>query len=505
MDESIKTARLDQTRREIARLRSELGDWLRRFNKSPGGYDENYGRHDSQLKAIKGEVDGAARIIGAALDRTDLNESVGAVYAKCALHDRQLVWLWRVFDFFRDKLAQRDVEGSLTERVLSAADDVIWSCYSPFFNDEKMKERRDPPPLPYVEAGYSPAALRRDQTPGSLVKRGTELDPLRECLTRMPIPLLQLPPVGLNSVWALALIGHEVGHFIQPAVLDDFAYVQKFREAVEQAVKAVSGSTRDEATHWGDWSPEIFADWYFVLTMGPWAVWVMGQFELADNAKMSLQRDGYPSRISRLTLLAELANHYVPEAGARMLSLLGLDMGAALWGDSRVSKDLEIARAVARTVTGPQPDGLGDLRDRLRFKATDYAFDPADTGKSGDVDKWAKTLQGRWSMDEQRDVRAARLIVAGAAQAWSEVLPQWLDLKREAGAARVLDTGKEAEEAEAVYPASAELINTRALEKIAATAVEGRRAAVEPKPKEGAGQALADYLMSPDAALFEVG
>lgn len=108
-------------------------------------------------------------------------------------------------------------------------------------------------------------------------------------------------------------------------------------------------------------------------------------------------------------------------------------------------------------------------------------------------------------MDEQRDVRAARLIVAGAAQAWSEVLPQWLELKREAGAARVLGTGEEAEETEAIYPAPAELINTRALEKIAATAVEGKRAAVEPKPQERTGQALADYLMSPDAALFEAG
>lgn len=481
-----------------------MDDWLRRYNKSGGGGVENYGRHDSQLKAIKGEIDGAAQIINNGLNEVDLTETVGSVYAKCAQHDRQFVWLWRVFDFFRERFAQRDVEGSPTEKVLRAADDVIWSCYRPFFKDD----RREPPPLPYVEAGYSPAALRRDQTPGSLVKRGKELDPLRECLKRMPIPLLQLPPVGLNSVWALALIGHEVGHFIQPAVSDDFVSV--FRSIVEEAAREVKGCDDEEAERWGDWSPEIFADWYYTVTMGPWAVWVMGQFELADEAKMLEQRDGYPSRVSRMALLAALTDRYLPGddaqpgAGARMLLNLGIDTEAAARADKGVAKDMEIVRAVCRAIkTSALPCELGELSDRVRFKAKDYVIDP-ETKNSGDVDKWAKTLQGgEWNMESRKDVRAARLIVAGAAQAWSELLPRWSELKREMPKGRGHGAGVASVEEEMTYPTEAEEINARALERIAATAEEGKRVGVTGRNAETPGKALGDYLMSAEVGLLE--
>lgn len=504
MNESIKIARLDQTRREITRLRKELENWLRRYNKNAGSGVENYGRHDSQLKAIKGEIDAAAQIISKGLDEVDLVQTVGSVYAKCAQHDRQLVWLWRVFDFFRERFAQRDVEGSATERMLRAADDVIWSCYSPFFTGAEMAARREPPPLPYIETGYSPAALRRDQTPGSLIKRGKELDPLRECLKRMPIPLLQLPPVGLNSVWALALIGHEVGHFIQPAVGEDSAYVSVFRGIVEEAAKGVPGCDAEEAEHWGDWSPEVFADWYFTVTMGPWAVWVMGQFELADEGKMLEQRDGYPSRLSRMALLAALADNYLPGAGARMLLRLGIDAEAEAQADKSVAREMETVRAVCRAITtAPLPGELGELSDRVRFKVEDYATDPEDIEKSGDVDKWAKTLRGEWSMESRRDVRAARLIVAGAAQAWSELMPRWSELRRGAPEGRGPGAGGAGGEEGTTYPAEAEEINARALERIAATAEEGKRVSVTGRHVERPGKALGDYLMSAEAALLE--
>ena len=57
---------------------------------------------------------------------------------------------------------------------------------------------------------------------------------------------------------------------------------------------------------WREWSPEIFADWYSVLTMGQWALWAMAQFELQAQTDMLKPRRSYPSALARLHLLAQL-------------------------------------------------------------------------------------------------------------------------------------------------------------------------------------------------------
>jgi len=204
---------------------------------------------------------------------------LGEVYAKCTQTERRSVWLWRVFEFFRSKFDQRDDEK--LKPILQAADEVVWSCYKPFFQNNGIKI--EPAPLPFIGEDYSPSALRKDRMPGSLYKQGEDFAPLKEYLDQLPIPILQLPPNIVTSHWALVLIGHEVGHFIQPLISED--YEDTFREMLAKAVEDAGGDENMQQ-RWREWAPEVFADWYSVLTMGQWALWTMAQFEFQAQTDM---------------------------------------------------------------------------------------------------------------------------------------------------------------------------------------------------------------------------
>ena len=435
MCNSIKEARRQQTQREIERLIGEKGEsgekgelktWFdKRVTQDTNPVTNQYrGQYDSQLKAIFNEVNGAAQIISQDLEGVVLGDlSLGDVYTRCAQADRRMVWLWRVFNFFRDKFDQRD--DPVMGDTLRAADEVVWSCYRPFFQSSKTENRREPPPLPYIAAEYSPAAVRRDQTPGSLLKKGKDFEPLQKYLEKLPIPILQLPPNSITAPWTLVLIGHEVGHFIQPVIQQNFAYVKSFSSSLQQAVKQAGGSSKDQE-RWKNWAPEIFADWYSVLCMGQWAVWVMAQFEIQDEATMLKERSSYPSPIARLALLAELADAYVPGEGSKMLNQLGLNPKQMAL-DHPEATDLSFVEEVARAVRQPLPDGLGGLDNLLAFRAKEFEA-------AGEVDKRSDALLSKKPRDIKRELRKARLIAASASQAWAKIMQMTDTQERETAA-----------------------------------------------------------------------
>jgi hypothetical protein len=159
MCSSIKGARILQTEREVHRLIGEVKLWFDKRVEADTDPDTGIYRaqYDSQLKAIFGEINGAASIISQNLmTETTSAGTIEDVYAKCAGADFQIVWLWRVFNFFREKFDQRD-DPSL-KKALAAADEVIWSCYRPFFQNSKTSTLREPQPLPFIDAQYSPSA-----------------------------------------------------------------------------------------------------------------------------------------------------------------------------------------------------------------------------------------------------------------------------------------------------------------------------------------------------------
>jgi hypothetical protein len=267
----------------------------------------------------------------------------------------------------------------------------------------------------------------------------------------------------------LILIGHETGHFIQPLVQSDFAYVASFRKTVENAVTAADGTEQD-ADRWGGWAPEIFADWYSVLTMGPWAVWMMAQLELDEPERMLDARAEYPSPLARLALLAALADGLTAGAGSAILRELGLDWGAQKTAHPEAS-DLAWVETIAKAVRTSLPAGFSRWEDILFFRAADYEA-------NDQVHRWSNALLADPEPVANKDLRAARHAAAGAGQACWQIMKT---------------------DEEAVQEKNMENLQ-RAAGLIAACAEPGKRAAVvAPKPKPNPGADLADLIDKLDA------
>lgn len=415
----MRDARRDQTRQELVRLRETLKKWLADSEaKDVDKEGKRRYQYDSQLRAIHDSVSAAAQVIKSDLDSFNLDAlSLGSVYAKCAQYDQLVLWLWRVFRFFRDKFDQRD--DCDMGQTLRAADDVLWSCYKPFFQRPKTAGLLGPPPLPYIESEYSPLAIRKEQKPLSLyLDKEIKFEPLQKLLEDMPVDLMRLPTSTVSAAWTLALVAHEAGHFIMPAVGQ--GYAKQFGESLARAVAAAGGGGDDEA-NWHAWAPEVFADWYSVLMIGPWAPWVMAQFELKDAKAMAVTRKYYPPPVVRLKLLSDLADHYVPGEAARSAARLGL--AAEFAAAEQSVKDFGFVRKVCEAITSAQlPDNLGLLQDFVTFRADDFDV-KEDEQKTGEVSKWAGALVKGWKKNDDRQLRTARLVAAGAAQAWAETMP----------------------------------------------------------------------------------
>ncbi len=63
--------------------------------------------------------------------------------------------------------------GDTCSPTLLAADEVVWSCYRPFFWALVNGRVPEPAPLPYIEADFSPSCLRTDRKE-VLARRGPD-------------------------------------------------------------------------------------------------------------------------------------------------------------------------------------------------------------------------------------------------------------------------------------------------------------------------------------------
>jgi hypothetical protein len=294
--------RLERTRVELERLRSDQRAWKAHRRDVPGAE-----RYTSQLEAIDLLVrDGVVQLTDG-LKSVDLGMSEGAIYESCRTFDLRLLWLRRVWQFFRDKFDQRDTDLANT---LRAADEIVWSCYHQVFERARVLKiapgvKAAAPPLPFIEPRYSPSTFPADLVPAGLQ---SEIDRpfLREHLNRLPVSVVRLQPACVSGPWWLLYAAHEVGHNVQYDLLEKQALVESYRELVEHAVRCCGGSGTD-ASRWGRWSREVFADIFSVLMMGPWAIWAMVELEWQSDAAMAESREQYPSGAVRLELMAATA------------------------------------------------------------------------------------------------------------------------------------------------------------------------------------------------------
>jgi hypothetical protein len=198
----LREFRQSQTIGELDRLRDELSAWTECRKRG-----DPRGQYASQLDTLGKEIGGAIEAL-----RESVSSGLGVIltgdlFRRLAVDDRRIIWIRGVWDYFRQKFDQRDDD--TLRPVLRAADEVVWSCYRPFFAN-----RAKPPPAPLccIDPSYVASSVRPDQAAHQF-ERTSEVNegPLADYLLTMPIPIVRLPPVIISSPWALSLIGTKLG------------------------------------------------------------------------------------------------------------------------------------------------------------------------------------------------------------------------------------------------------------------------------------------------------
>jgi hypothetical protein len=394
-------ARRQQGLVEIGRLCSEFVTW-RQKTQLP--------QYTTQLDAIDAEVRACAERLRQALGNLGSTSPVGEGYAVCTRTERQIAWLWRAWDFFRSKFDQR--LNPEYRDTLRAADEVVWSCYRPCFKQPLSERVPDPAPLPYIEMEYSPVAIRPDQA-AVIGGRPNQQELLALAFQKLPTPILKLPVSAIANPWVLALTAHETGHFVQRMVsAKPLEFVAAFKDLVERA----AGDSE-----WGPWAAEIFADWYSVLTMGQWSLHPIAQFGAGDT-RLNTKRGGvYPSLLVRLSLMAALADLY-GFPGTQALDKMGIDLPQK--GDfPEYDADVIAIPAVAKAIY--------ELPE-CRTLARQLDPRPENFKPGGLASQWAAHIRSGATQPESQKSDSARLVAAGAVQAWDQFVFTSVELPDEA-------------------------------------------------------------------------
>lgn len=392
--------RKEQTTLEFNRLRSEVEVW----NKKRAAED-TLNQYKTQLAALENLLDVAAVILKEQLYLIDPNLAAGDFYEQCRLFDLRVLWLRKVWNFYREKFDQRD--DPFLRPTLKAADEVVWSCFNQVFVSNPNK--RPTAPLPFIESSYSPQSFPSELVPYNLKPGETGI--LQDLMNRLPIPLVSLPQSCVNSPWWLVYVRHEIGHQIQHSLLDNKKLVALFQNRVKSTVEE---TTKDEAyaEKWGFWGQEIFADVYSVLMMGEWALWTMVEFELQNRNSMLRRRPQYPSPIVRLTLLNAIASELALDGHA---ALRGIDLTQIGSGNAEVEYDLQQIPAIVKASLTTLPELSESLETLADFRRAEFQ-----TG--GYVSHWAQILPNKNAVgDVSGNLRSPRLAVCAALASWAEM------------------------------------------------------------------------------------
>jgi hypothetical protein len=403
-----KQARVDRSIDELNALARQLDAWVVRRES-----DGRRGQYKSQIHAIKLALDRPIAALRERLNAIDTARSESDVYEECRLFDQRIVWVQRIFAFFRERFDQR--ENDVFKRVLFAADEIVWSCYREVVarcEALHIRTRSRPAPLPFIEHDISPEAFPADLVPPPLSK-DVDAPFFKEFLAALPVPVVRLPPFCVSAPWWLTYLGHEVGHHVQFDVLKGGVLLIDIQTLLEREAAAGGGGEHDKEA-WGNWAREIFADTFSILVMGPWAVDAITEIERAAPAVMQRRRPTYPSPAVRLKLMAALAARLkLPKP----VSLDGAEAEPATPAPgTREHLDAAIAERVAGALLEPLPSLGKPLAAIAGFQVRDFVGPPEPA-----VVTWRKRLKSAATAPVDTSLRAARIAASAALAAFFEV------------------------------------------------------------------------------------
>lgn len=220
-------AHLEAANELIGRLRRPL---LRLAHRLEPGIGQQGEADAERLSATEAELQGVLHLRHTANSRAKLVESV--------------------WNYYLELFGQRQ---SRFAPQLLAMDRIALDCYQAIYTGlGSPRPVPTPPPLAYMETGFTPATFRR----------GIQLSKLARNVN--PFPIVQLPYHRLVNPWTLGAVHHEVSHNIQ----NDLGLWNVVpRRIVSRLVKA--GIPPEIARIWGRWHKEIWADLCAVLLGGP--------------------------------------------------------------------------------------------------------------------------------------------------------------------------------------------------------------------------------------------
>jgi hypothetical protein len=400
--------RIEESLRRLSSLRDEISEWSQhRRRRDPRG------QFSTQLSSLE-------TTLVSALERLELiaaelaPESVAATYEVCRDFDNQLLTVRRLWRWFADKFDQRD--NPRYERVLSAADEVVWSVYAGVMRAAHGGRVPASAPLPYLDELSAPEAVPRDELPPELRPGGYD-EALRLMLARLPIPVVGLPADIRDEPWELALLGHEVGHHLQYDLLPDRALV----DAVGKVVAAAAGDETSGA-EWRWWSRELFADLVGLVTVGSASLVVLLPLELGTERHMlDRERDRYPAPAVRLAVIGAMAGELGLAIGDELDTSMGTvgpvwssrvgDLGQA--ARAAVSADLARVPKVATALVTHQVTGRRTMAQLSAFSARDFI-------PGGAVSARARQLAAGQGVAEQ-GLPVVRNLVSAGVVAWQRV------------------------------------------------------------------------------------
>ncbi len=407
--------RVDQTRRELGRTRVDICAWCEKWRR------RDKARQFETPRRLLGEVlERSLSLLQARLDGLPGASPTGSVYQECAQFDQRLIWVRRLWQYYASKFDQR--ENEQLAPVLSAADEVVWSCYAEVFQNARGGAQRGPAPLPYIEPLYSPQAMPRIDIPPDL-RLDMDRDFFTACLEQLPISLVALPSQCVDAPWWLIFLGHEVGHHVQFDLLPPRALFLAFGKFLGAAADQGAPGQGDR---WKQWSPEIFADAFSVHALGPWAARAIAELETKDDLGMLMEtssgRSAYPAPWVRLSFLAAVATALDPHDEIARKSLPCDDLPAAppeapdgVILRQQAELAIKATPRIAEAVVNGSTEGLGTLK-------TLCGWQPGYFSRGGIVDRWATVLQGEPdSLLPERTLPAPRLIISGGLAAWAQI------------------------------------------------------------------------------------
>jgi hypothetical protein len=414
MDATLqKTARIERTCAGAAALERAIEQWLAGLRAADTDAEGRYvGRHRTQVEALESMLTAAAGALragaGALLSGPGASCEVGALYDSCRDYDEAAVWLERLWGFFRDKLDQRNdpVVGCL----LKGADEIVWSCYHEVMDGAQRRRRRPvhgPAPLPFLAPEYSPAAIESDRPlpPGltlSVAPPGWDQE-IDDLVRALPMGLLRLPPWCVTAPWWLVYIAHEVGHHVAA----DLSLHEHVRDSIVAAVTALEPA---EASRWKAWADELFADFFSVLMVGPWAAWSVLEVERSTPANMLQPRRAYPAPLVRVAFLAAAARALEVEGEAVPA---GFEVTSLTEAYPTLRAHLMAIDAVIAALRKDLPNGLGRLEELCRFDAREF---------KQSVKFWQARLQRRDLPSTVPTIHTGRHVAAAAVAAYADVV-----------------------------------------------------------------------------------